>query len=52
MISDNIIQSKKWWRPGNVTKKYFLNKILVAELLCFMRMSRNKANNDEVFTKY
>ena len=23
--NDNIVQSKMWWRPGDVTKNYFLN---------------------------
>ena len=50
-INDNIIQSKKWFRSGGVTKKYFLNWILVAELLYFMKRLRDKVNND-VFEKY
>ena len=49
MINDNIIQSK---RPSDVTKKYFLKWILVAELLWFMRRFRDKVNNDDVFVKY
>ena len=48
-IYDNIIQSK---RPSDVTKKYFVNWILVAELLCFMERFRDKVNNDDVFAKY
>ena len=49
MINDNIFQSK---RPSDVIKKYFLNWILVAELLFFMKRLRDKVNNDEVFGKY
>ena len=49
MINDNIIQSK---RPSDVTKNYFLNWILVAELLCFMKSFRDKVNNGDVFAKY
>ena len=49
MINDNIIQSK---RPSDVIKKYFLNWILVAELLCFMKRLRGKVYNDDVFAKY
>ena len=45
MINDNIIQSK---RPSDVTEKYFLNWILVAKLLCFMKRFRDKVNNDDV----
>ena len=45
MINDNTIQSK---RPSDVTKKYFLNWILVAELLCFTKRFRGKVNNDDV----
>ena len=39
-----------WWRPGDVTKKCFFC-ILVAELLCDLKMLRGKVNND-VFAKY
>ena len=49
MINDNMIKSK---RPIDVTKKYFLKWILVAEILCFMRKFRDKINNDDVFAKY
>ena len=49
MINDNIIQAK---RPSDVTKKYFLNWILVAELLRFMKRFREKIKNDDVFVKY
>ena len=49
MINDKIIQSK---RPSDVTKKYFLNWILVAELLCFKKRFRDKVNHYDVFAKY
>ena len=44
-----MIQSK---RPSDVTKKYFLKWIFVAEILCFMRKFRDKVNNYDVFAKY
>ena len=49
MINDNIIQSK---RPSDATKEYFLNWMLVAELLYFMKRFRDKVNNDDIFAKY
>ena len=39
MINDNIVQSK---RQSDATKKYFLNWILVAELLHLMKKFRDK----------
>ena len=49
MINDNIIRSK---RPSDITKKYFLNWILVAELLLFMKRFKDKVNSDDIFVKY
>ena len=45
MINDNIILSK---RPSDIIKKCFLNWILVAELVCFMkRLMTSLQNVDE-----
>ena len=49
MIYNNIIQSKI---PGDATKNYFLNWILVPELLCFVKILRDKIKNDDFFAKY
>ena len=46
MMNNYMIWFKKWWRPGDVTKKNFLNWILAAELLCYMKRLRNKVKND------
>ena len=49
MIYDSI---KEVVKNRYVTEKYFLNWILVAELLCFMKRLTDKLNNDDVFAKY
>ena len=49
MINDNIVQSK---RQSDATKKYFLNWILVAELLYLVKKFRDKVKNDDIFAKY
>ena len=38
-------------KTSDVTKKYFLNWVLVAALLYFMKRLRDKVNND-VFPRY